>query len=318
MFLVSEISKLINGKIIGDSDFLIEGICGIKNGKVNHMTYLKDSSYKRHLKKSNASVFIIDKDFNEISENKTYIKVNNSGLAFIKVLKHFKKKLMTNNKKNNTCKAKILDNVNLGKNVHIGRNSIIYPGCYLGDNSTVGKNSILYPNTILYNDVEIGNNCVIDAGCVIGADGFGLIQDNGISYNIPHIGKVLIGDNVTIGSNTCIDRGTIDATVIGDNVKIDNMVQIAHNVKINNNCVIAGQVGIAGSTVLYENVKIGGGTSIIDNLEIGKNSVILGNSFVWKNVKENSFISGNPAEDHKLRLKKMATLNRLLSKRNNG
>ncbi len=314
MFLVSEISKLINGKIIGDSDFLIEGICSIKNGKINHMTYLKNSSYKRYLKKSNASVFIIDKDFNEIYKDKIYIKVDNSGLAFIKVLKYFKKKIMTNNKKNNISDAKILDNVSLGENVHIGRNSIIYPGCYIGDNSIVGENCILYPNTILYKDVEIGNNCVIDAGCVIGADGFGLIQDNDISYNIPHIGKVLIGDYVTIGSNTCIDRGTIDDTIIEDNVKIDNMVQIAHNVKINNNCVIAGQVGIAGSTVLYENVKIGGGVSIIDNLEIGKNSVILGNSFVWKNVKENSFISGDPAEDHKLRLKKIASLNRIVEK----
>ena len=314
MFLVSEISKLINGKIIGDSDFLIEGICSIKNGKVNHITYLKNASYKKYLKKSNATVFIIDNDFKEISENKIYIKVNNSGLAFIKVLKHFKKKSMINNKKNYISNAKILDNVNLGKNVHIGRNSIIYPGCYLGDNSKVGENSILYPNTIIYNDVEIGNNCVIDAGCIIGADGFGLIQDNGVSYNIPHIGKVLIGDNVTIGSNTCIDRGTIDSTVIGDNVKIDNMVQIAHNVKISNNCLIAGQVGIAGSTILYENVKIGGGASIIDNLEIGKNSVILGNSFVWKNIKENSFISGDPAEDHKLRLKKIATLNQIFEK----
>ena len=314
MFLVSEISKLINGKIIGDSDFLIEGICSIKNGKVNHITYLKNASYKKYLKKSNATVFIIDNDFKEISEKKIYIKVNNSGLAFIKVLKHFKKKSITNNKKNYISNAKILDNVNLGKNVHIGRNSIIYPGCYLGDNSKVGENSILYPNTIIYNNVEIGNNCVIDAGCIIGADGFGLIQDNGVSYNIPHIGKVLIGDNVTIGSNTCIDRGTIDSTVIGDNVKIDNMVQIAHNVKISNNCLIAGQVGIAGSTVLYENVKIGGGASIIDNLEIGKNSVILGNSFVWKNIKENSFISGDPAEDHKLRLKKIATLNKISEK----
>ena len=314
MFLVSEISKLINGKIIGDSDFLIEGICSIKNGKVNHITYLKNASYKKYLKKSNATVFIIDNDFKEISENKIYIKVNNSGLAFIKVLKHFKKKSMINNKKNYISNAKILDNVNLGKNVHIGRNSTIYPGCYLGDNSKVGENSILYPNTIIYNDVEIGNNCVIDAGCIIGADGFGLIQDNGVSYNIPHIGKVLIGDNVTIGSNTCIDRGTIDSTVIGDNVKIDNMVQIAHNVKISNNCLIAGQVGIAGSTILYENVKIGGGASIIDNLEIGKNSVILGNSFVWKNIKENSFISGDPAEDHKLRLKKIATLNQIFEK----
>ena len=92
------------------------------------------------------------------------------------------------------------------------------------------------------------------------------------------------------------------------------MVQIAHNVKINNNCVIAGQVGIAGSTILYKNVKVGGKTGIIDNLEIGENSIIAGNSFVWKSIKENSFVSGDPAEDHKLRLKKIVAFNKILNK----
>lgn len=318
MFAVSEISELVNGRIIGDYNFLIEGICSIKNGKVNHITYLKNSSYKKYLNECNASIIIVNKEFNEIIKDKIYIKVNNPGLAFIKVLKYFKKHKKNNYKKNNLNNAKIFENVNLGKNVFIGSNSIIYPGCYLGDNTIIGDNSILYPNTVIYNDVVIGSNCVIDAGCIIGADGFGLIEDDNISYNIPHIGKVIIGDNVTIGSNSCIDRGTIDNTVIGNNVKIDNMVQVAHNVKINNNCVIAGQVGIAGSTILYENVKIGGGAAIIDNIEIGKNSIILGNSFVWKSIGEKSFVSGDPAEDHKSRLKKIATLNKKFDKLNNG
>jgi UDP-3-O-[3-hydroxymyristoyl] glucosamine N-acyltransferase len=316
MISVSEISKLIDGQIVGNKDLLVKGICSIKNGKEGYLTYLKNNSYKKYIKDCKASVFIIDNDYNNFLENKTFIKVKNSGLSFIKILEMFKNRLEINKKSAPSLgnNVDISNNVTFGKNVIIGSNSTIHSGCFIGDNSNIGENTIIYPNVVIYNDVEIGDNCTINGGCIIGADGFGLIESDNIFYNIPHIGKVIIGNSVSIGSNSCIDRGTIDDTIIGDNVKIDNMVQIAHNVKINNNCVIAGQVGIAGSTVLYENVKIGGGAGIIDNLEIGKNSIIVGNSFVWKSIKENSFVSGDPAEDHKLRLKKIAALNKILDK----
>ena len=316
MISVSELSKLINGQIVGDKDFVVKGVCSIESGKKEHLTYLKNNSYKKYIKDSKASVIIVHNDYNQFLKNKTFIKVENPGLSFIKILEMFKKRLSINKKNHPTLgkSTEISKNVSFGENVVVGNNSIIHAGCFIGDNSEIGSNTILYPNVVIYNDIEIGNNCIIDSGCIIGADGFGLIECDKINYNIPHIGKVIIGNNVTIGSNSCIDRGTIDHTTIGDNVKIDNMVQIAHNVKINNNCVIAGQVGIAGSTILHDNVKIGGGSGIIDHLEIGKNSIIAGNSFVWKSIKENSFISGDPAEDHKLRLKKIAVFNKLLDK----
>ena len=316
MISVSEISKLIDGQIVGDKNLLVEGICSIKNGKKGYLTYIKNDSYIKYIKNCKASVFIIDNDYNQYLKNKTFIKVKNSGLSFIKILEIFKKRLEIDKESTPSLgdNVSISNNVTFGKNVIIGNNSTIHSGCFIGDNSKIGDNTILNPNVVIYNDIEIGNNCIIDGGCIIGADGFGLIESDNIFYNIPHIGKVIIGNNVTIGSNSCIDRGTIDDTIIGDNVKIDNMVQIAHNVKINNNCVIAGQVGIAGSTILYENVKVGGRAGIIDNLEIGKNSMIAGNSFVWKSIPENSYVSGDPAEDHKLRLKKIAAFNKTLNK----
>ena len=316
MISVSEISKLIDGQIVGNKDLLVKGICSIKNGKEGYLTYLKNNSYKKYINDCEASVFIIDNDYNNFLENKTFIKVKNSGLSFIKILEIFKYRLEV--AKENTPSlgnnVNISKNVEFGKNVIIGNNSTIHSGCFIGDNAIIGENTNIYPNVVIYNDIEIGNNCIIDGGCIIGADGFGLIENDNIFHNIPHIGKVIIGSSVSIGSNTCIDRGTIDNTIIGDNVKIDNLVQIAHNVKINNNCVIAGQVGIAGSTILYKNVKVGGRTGIIDNLEIGENSIIAGNSFVWKSIKENSFVSGDPAEDHKLRLKKIVAFNKILNK----
>ena len=317
MISIIEISNMIGGKIVGNDDILVEGICGIKNGKKKHLTYVKNDSYKKYIKNCQASVFIVDNDYSDFLKSKTFIKVKNSGLSFIKILEIFKNKLEPHKQSSPALgdNVKIANNVTLGKNVTIGDNSVIHPGCFIGDNSKIGNETILFPNVVIYNNVKIGNSCIIDGGCIIGADGFGLIEDDDIFHNIPHIGKVIIGNNVTIGSNTCIDRGTIDDTVIKNNVKIDNLVQIAHNVVIHDNCIIAGQVGIAGSTTLHKNVKVGGRSGIIDHLSIGENSIIAGNSFVWKSIDRDSFISGDPAEDHKTRLKKIAAFNKLSSKK---
>ena len=117
------------------------------------------------------------------------------------------------------------------------------------------------------------------------------------------MGSVVIGNNVSIGSNCCIDRGTINNTIIGNKTKLDNLIQIGHNVKIGKNCLISSQVGIAGSSILGDNVTIAGQSGVIDHINIGNNSTIAVKSCVYKNIKDNSFVSGNPAIDHKKRLK---------------
>ena len=103
-------------------------------------------------------------------------------------------------------------------------------GCFIGDNVKIGKSCKIYPNVTIYDNVVIGNECKIDSGVIIGADGFGLLKKNNKNFSIPHIGNVIIGKDVQIGANCCIDRGTINNTVIGDNCRLDNLVQIGHNV----------------------------------------------------------------------------------------
>jgi UDP-3-O-[3-hydroxymyristoyl] glucosamine N-acyltransferase len=138
---------------------------------------------------------------------------------------------------------------------------------------------------------------------VIGADGFGLTSDNNTHYKIPHIGSVLIGNNVWIGSNCSIDRGTLRNTVIGSGTKLDNLIQIAHNVKIGKNCLMAAQVAIAGSTTIGDNVTLAGQVGIIGHLTIGRDSVVASKSAVYKSLKAGSFVSGIPARSHKNRLR---------------
>ena len=158
------------------------------------------------------------------------------------------------------------------------------------------ENSIIMNNCTIIESI-IGNNSFIQSGAVIGGKGFGFTPDSKI--NIQHLGKVIIGDNVEIGSNTTIDRGALNDTIIGNNVRIDNLVQVAHNVKIGDNTIIASQVGIAGSTEIGKNCMIGGQAGFAGHIKIGDNVIVAAKSGVTKNIKDNSTIAGFPAIDKK-------------------
>ena len=206
---------------------------------------------------------------------------------------------------------KISNNANIGIDVFIDDNVVIYPGSYIGDGSSIGKNTIIYPNVILYDHVTIGKDCKIDSGTTIGSDGFGLINHKKTNISIPHVGNVIIGSNVSIGANCCIDRGTINDTIINDGCKLDNLIQIGHNVILGEGCVLAAQVAIAGSTKLGNYVTVAGQTGIIDHLAIGDNTTIAAKSLVCNSLKKNSFVSGIPANIHKDVLKQYAAIKKL-------
>jgi len=170
----------------------------------------------------------------------------------------------------------------------VGPNSIIEQNVIIGKNCIIGSN-VKIKNTI------IGDNVVIQDGSKIGLKGFGFIPFKDKNIKFPHIGKVIIKDNVEIASNCTIDRGSIDDTIIETNTYLDNQVHVAHNVKIGKNCMVAGQVGFAGSTVIGNNVSIGGQAGISGHLKIGNNVKIGGGSGVVKDVPDNSIIMGYPA-----------------------
>ena len=185
-------------------------------------------------------------------------------------------------------------NVLLGQDCSIGENTEIGPNTIIEKKVIIGKNCVIGSNVTIKNSI-LGNNVVIQNGCKVGLKGFGFIPQNQNNIKFPHIGKVIIEDNVELASNCTIDRGSIDDTIIGKNTYLDNQVHVAHNVKIGENCMIAGQVGFAGSTIIGNNVSIGGQAGISGHLRIGNNVRIGGGSGVVKDIPDNTTVMGYPA-----------------------
>lgn len=238
---------------------------------------------------SNATIIICHKNLNNALENtkSTLIFVENPRLWFIRCLQKF----IPKNNLRGIHPTAIVESKKMGKNVYIG------PFSYIGKNVTINDNVIIYPNVSIYGNCSIGKNVIIDSSCVIGTDGFGFERNRkGNWEKFPHFGGVEIHDDVEIGANTCIDRGTLQNTVIGKGSKVDNLVHIAHNVKIGKNCIIIAQSLIAGSCILEDDVYVSMSTSIRNGVTIGKNAFIGMGAVVTKDIPSKSTVIGVPAK----------------------
>lgn len=188
----------------------------------------------------------------------------------------------------------------------VGERTWIGEGCYLGADAALGADCRLYPSVVIYAGCRIGARAIVHAGAVIGADGFGMAQEDGRWLKVPQIGRVLIGDDVEIGANTTIDRGTLDDTVIEDGVKLDNQIQIGHNVRIGAHTAIAGCTGISGSTTIGSRCMIAGQVGVAGHLSICDDVVVTGRTFVNSSIRKPGYYSGGLTADEASRFRKNA------------
>ncbi|UCH53030.1 MAG: UDP-3-O-(3-hydroxymyristoyl)glucosamine N-acyltransferase, partial [Pseudomonadota bacterium] len=207
--------------------------------------------------------------------------------------------------------SRIAAGATLGQRVKVGRECVIHAGCYLGDDVEVGDRCTLHPNVVLYHGTVLRENVVVHAGSVIGADGYGYKQRQGVHVKFPQVGRVLIERDVEIGANTCIDRAALGYTVIGEGTKIDNHVHIAHNVKVGKGVLILGQTGIGGSAVIEDYAILASQSGISDHVRIGSRAVVLAQAGVIGDIAPGAQVIGFPAADRREALKEMATLRRL-------
>jgi UDP-3-O-[3-hydroxymyristoyl] glucosamine N-acyltransferase len=292
---LNEIANMVEGSIKGNPSKIIKGIGTLESANSNQISYAANNKYKDSLKNSNAGAFLINNSLKEFCPRDAVI-VDNVYLAYsilthkfkvIQELQHFNYGNQLNYSGSNVAASSLI-----GKNVKIGKGSIICVNCVIEDNVTIGSNSIIEPNVTIQRGCTIGNNCIISPGAVIGSEGFGNARDDNKWHPIAHLGNVIIGNNVSIGANTTIDRGTISDTEIHDGVKIDNLIHIAHNVIIGEDTAIAAKTGIAGTTIIGKRCMIGGAVGIVGHLKITDDVVINATTTVNRNITKPGIYTG--------------------------
>ena len=283
----------------------IFGVNNIQDAKIGDVTFFNDLKYENDVKNTKASACIVNKKLAKyLNKNSIPIISQNPLFDFYKTVNIFYADSSTDNEKVIYLKNK---NKFLRKNISIGENTLIDKSANIGKNTNVGNNVIIkhsvhigknckIGSNVIIENAFLGDNVIIKSGTLIGQTGFGFNFQKKNRIKFPHIGRVIIENNVIVGSYCTIDRGSLTDTVIGEFTSIDNQVHIAHNVKIGNYCMIAAQSGIAGSTIIGNNVQIGGQTGISGHLSIGNNVKIGGKSGVIADIDDNQAVMGYPAK----------------------
>ena len=316
-----DLVKKLGGELIGDTNILINSVASLESANKNSVSFFNNSKYLSLLKNTKAALVILDRESSGHYAG-ARIVADNPYLYFAKIsrllnpIKILKKEIHKSAIIHSTCKLGsdiyIGPNVIIEENVSIANGVTIHGGVIIESDNVIGNNSIIHPNVVLKTNTIIGKNCTIYAGAVIGSDGFGYAKDNDKWLAIPQIGKVVLGDNVDIGSNSTIDRGALDDTIISSGVKIDNLVQIGHNCIIGENTIIAGCVGIAGSAKIGKNCAIGGAAMILGHLSITDNVTISPGSMITRSInKSGTYTALMPFQDHEAWLKTAAKIRRL-------
>lgn len=289
---VKEIADFLDAEVFGNGEVEISKISSLEKSSKGEISFIENPELLKDFSKTEASCLIVPPDFNK-KLSCPLIQVKNPKLAFAKIAKilHPQKERESEIHKS----AVIAESAKIGKDIFIGafccigENSLIGSGTQLragakvGDNVKIGKNCVIYPNVFIEDNSEIGNSVILHTGVVVGTDGFGYVRDNEENRHIkfPQIGKVVIEDDVEIGANSCIDRGALGETRIGEGTKIDNLVQVAHNVSIGKRVVIAAQTGISGSVTIEDDCIIAGQVGFADHTTIKKGAVIGAKSAVF-------------------------------------
>jgi UDP-3-O-[3-hydroxymyristoyl] glucosamine N-acyltransferase len=300
---LAELARLLEGEVVGEGQTLICGVASLEQAQPGDLTFVAEAKSARRLADSRASAVLVDP---HLAVDRPAIRVANPSLGFIRLLEHFFPPSFPS--WGIDARAVIGPEVEVGQGVNIGPYVVIgqgtrlgdgvtvYPGTYIGDACEVGADCILYANVSLYPRVCLGRGVIVHSGAVIGADGFGFYPLPDGSYRkIPQVGRVVIGDGVEIGANTCIDRATVGDTIVEAGSKLDNLVQVGHNTTVGAHTVLAGQVGLSGSVRLGPRVRMGGQAGVADHVTVGEAASIAAQAGVPYDITPGAAVLGTPA-----------------------
>lgn len=316
------IADIVGGELKGAESTEVSGVAPLGRAQRNHLSFLADGRYAPMLRDSAAGIVLVTPDLADSAGTvPSRIVVPRPQAALLELLPEFYPQEARDSAIDAT--ARIGKGVSLGRGISIEPYAVIESGATIGDNvwigahcvvgrgCAIGADSRLYPSVTLYSGAQIGERVVLHSGARIASDGFGYVLSGGIHAKIPHVGRCIIENDVEIGANTTIDRGSIDDTIVGAGTKIDNLVQIGHNVKIGKLCLIMAQVGIAGSATIGDGCVLAGQAGLGGHIIIGPGAKVAGQSGVFGNVPAGESWSGYPARPHRESLRATGALFKL-------
>lgn len=304
VFTLGDLAERLGATLRGSADKTVSGLSTLQEAGADQLTFLANPQYRKFLPETQAgAVLLTAADSDGFAGNA--LIVANPYLAYAQLSHLFDRKPRAPAGVHAT--AVIAEDAQVDPSASIGAYAVIEsavqiaagvtvgPHCVVGARSVIGEGGWLAPRVMLYHDVRIGKRVVIQSGAVIGGEGFGFANEKGVWQKIAQIGGVTIGDDVEIGANTTVDRGALSDTLIGNGVKLDNQIMIAHNVQIGDNTAMAGCVGISGSTKIGKNCMIAGGVGMVGHIEVCDNVFVTGMTMVTRSITEPGAYSSGTA-----------------------
>jgi UDP-3-O-[3-hydroxymyristoyl] glucosamine N-acyltransferase len=320
---LADLQARVGGRIVGDPTVAITRVAAVDDASADALTFATDEKYYAAALAGKAGAILVDAAvaIDESTAVKPLLIVQNARAALATFLAALKRPRPRGPFRHATATvedgALIGERVYIGAQAYIGANATvadgatISPGAHVGADAAIGEETWLHPRAIVHEGCIVGARAVLHSGCVIGSEGFGWAFIDGRLERIPQVGNVVLGDDVEVGANTCIDRAQTGSTTVGEGTKIDNLVQVGHNCRIGKHCAIAAQTGFAGSTTVGDFVKIAGQVGTRGHMHIGSGATIAGQSGVWGDVADGAMVSGNPARDHRETLRNEVMLRKL-------
>lgn len=317
--------SLFGCELVGKGDTPILGVGPLEGAESTQVSFVQGPKHLALAKASQAGVLIVPasclEELRTHFPTRDYLVHANPSVCFAKVSQFFYKPIPSFSGQSSQsfvdASASLHPTVTVFPFVFVGPGAVVeehvvlYPGVFIGAGSRIGAGSTLYPNSVVLEGSVIGPRNILQPGCVVGADGFGFAPDGLQNVKVPQWGNVILGADVELGANSSIDRATYGSTRIGDQVKIDNLVQIGHNCEVGEGSILCGQSGLAGSTKLGRRVTLAGQAGTAGHLKIADHTTIGGQSGVTKDIKEPGFYAGTPCKPNRVYLKEMAFVSRL-------